>query len=148
MDECQQHKLTQHAPSRKMECDYLYGWIKKMVTCAKKYHQRSSWEHRKRRKIQATCLLFKLCKEGIFVEQLALLYSRSWHTRICKTFSPYTIKSPLANGSPLTILQVRQILDKFWWLGLHALLLLLVRQMETPVSLMKVAVHRRPPRLP
>ena len=27
--ECQQQKHTQHAPSTKMECDYLSGWIKK-----------------------------------------------------------------------------------------------------------------------
>ena len=29
MGECQQQKQTQHAPSMKMECDYLNGWIKK-----------------------------------------------------------------------------------------------------------------------
>ena len=29
MGECQQQKHTQHAPSTKMECDYLNGWIKK-----------------------------------------------------------------------------------------------------------------------
>ena len=29
MGECQQQKHTQHAPSTKMECDYLKGWIKK-----------------------------------------------------------------------------------------------------------------------
>ena len=27
--ECRQQKHTQHAPSRKTECDYLNGWIKK-----------------------------------------------------------------------------------------------------------------------
>ena len=27
--ECRQQKRTQHAPSMKMECDYLNGWIKK-----------------------------------------------------------------------------------------------------------------------
>ena len=27
--ECQQQKYTQHAPSMKMQCDSLYGWIKK-----------------------------------------------------------------------------------------------------------------------
>ena len=26
--ECRQQKHTQHAPSMKMECDYLNGWIK------------------------------------------------------------------------------------------------------------------------
>ena len=26
--ECRQQKHTQHAPSPKTECDYLYGWIK------------------------------------------------------------------------------------------------------------------------
>ena len=35
MGECQQRKHTQHAPFTKMECDYLYGWIKKTVTYAK-----------------------------------------------------------------------------------------------------------------
>ena len=29
MGECRQQKHTQHAPSTKMECDYLNGWIKK-----------------------------------------------------------------------------------------------------------------------
>ena len=29
------NKSTQHAPSTKMECDYLNGWIKKTVTYAK-----------------------------------------------------------------------------------------------------------------
>ena len=29
MGECWQQKHTQHAPSTKMECDYLNGWIKK-----------------------------------------------------------------------------------------------------------------------
>ena len=29
MGEYQQQKHTQHAPSMKTECDYLYGWIKK-----------------------------------------------------------------------------------------------------------------------
>ena len=29
MGECQQQKHTQHAPSTKTECNYLYGWIKK-----------------------------------------------------------------------------------------------------------------------
>ena len=28
MGECRQQKHTRHAPSKKMECDYLYGWIK------------------------------------------------------------------------------------------------------------------------
>ena len=28
-------KHTQHAPTTKTECDYLYGWIKNMVTYAK-----------------------------------------------------------------------------------------------------------------
>ena len=32
MGECWQQKHTQHAPSMKMECDYLNGWIKKPVT--------------------------------------------------------------------------------------------------------------------
>ena len=27
--ECRQQEHTQHAPSTKTECDYLYGWIKK-----------------------------------------------------------------------------------------------------------------------
>ena len=27
--QCWQQKHTQHVPSTKMECDYLYGWIKK-----------------------------------------------------------------------------------------------------------------------
>ena len=27
--ECPQQKHTKHALSTKMECDYLYGWIKK-----------------------------------------------------------------------------------------------------------------------
>ena len=40
MDECRQQKYTQHAPSMKMECDYLNGLIekkkkKKKVTYAK-----------------------------------------------------------------------------------------------------------------
>ena len=29
MGESRQQKHTQHAPSMKMECDYLTGWIKK-----------------------------------------------------------------------------------------------------------------------
>ena len=29
MGECRQQKHTQHSPSVKTECDYLYGWIKK-----------------------------------------------------------------------------------------------------------------------
>ena len=32
-------KHTQHAPSTKTECDYLNGWIKKMVTDAKISHK-------------------------------------------------------------------------------------------------------------
>ena len=35
MGECRKQKHTQHAPSTKTECDYLNGWIKKMVTYAK-----------------------------------------------------------------------------------------------------------------
>ena len=35
MGECQQQKHTQHEPSTKTECEYLYGWINKTVTCAK-----------------------------------------------------------------------------------------------------------------
>ena len=34
MGECQQYKHTQHAPSMKMECECLCGWIKKTVTYA------------------------------------------------------------------------------------------------------------------
>ena len=33
--EYQQQKHTQHAPSTKTECDYLYGLIKQLVTNAK-----------------------------------------------------------------------------------------------------------------
>ena len=29
LDGCRQQKHTQHVPSMKMECDYLYGWTKK-----------------------------------------------------------------------------------------------------------------------
>ena len=29
--ECLQQQHTQHAPSAKTECDYLYGWIKKKI---------------------------------------------------------------------------------------------------------------------
>ena len=35
MGECRQQKHTKHAPSTKMECDYLNGWIKKPVMYAK-----------------------------------------------------------------------------------------------------------------
>ena len=38
MGECQQEKHNQHAPSMKMECDYLNDWnkkIKRKVTYAK-----------------------------------------------------------------------------------------------------------------
>ena len=38
MGECQQQKHTQHASSMKTECDYLNGWIKKMVTYRQKSH--------------------------------------------------------------------------------------------------------------
>ena len=33
MDECQQQKHTQHAPTTKTECDYFNGWIKKCHIC-------------------------------------------------------------------------------------------------------------------
>ena len=32
MTECRQQKHTQHVPSTKTECDYLYGWIEKKKT--------------------------------------------------------------------------------------------------------------------
>ena len=35
MGECWQQKHTQHAPSTKTECDYLYGWIEKQSHYAK-----------------------------------------------------------------------------------------------------------------
>ena len=34
--ECQQQKHTQHVPSTKTVCDYLYGWIKKNGLIRKK----------------------------------------------------------------------------------------------------------------
>ena len=37
--ECRQQKHTQHAPSMKTECDYLYGWLKKW-SHMQKSHQR------------------------------------------------------------------------------------------------------------
>ena len=56
MGECRQQKRTQHAPSTKMECDYLNGWTKKTVTYAKispksGEPQRYSWgTHKKKKK--------------------------------------------------------------------------------------------------
>ena len=38
MGEHWQQKHTQHAPSTKMECDYLYGWIEKGSHMTK-FHQ-------------------------------------------------------------------------------------------------------------
>ena len=35
MGECWEQKYTQHVPSMMAECDNLYGWIKKKVTCTK-----------------------------------------------------------------------------------------------------------------
>ena len=54
MGECRQQKYTQHAPYTKTECDYLNGWIKKMVTYAKNLTQkvepqRYSWGTQKKK---------------------------------------------------------------------------------------------------
>ena len=51
--ERQQQKHIQHAPSMKMECGYLYGWIKKQRSYTQKIHQKwwseeICWEHRRR----------------------------------------------------------------------------------------------------
>ena len=47
MGECWQQKHTEHAPTTKMECDYLNGWIEKLVTCKNLTQngepQRQSW---------------------------------------------------------------------------------------------------------
>ena len=59
-------KHTQHAPSTKMECDYLNGWTKKQVTYAPKSGepQRYSWGmQKKKKKNQAGVLLLTWCLE-------------------------------------------------------------------------------------
>ena len=49
-----QQKHTQHAPSTKTECDYLYYWIEKRSPTQKSHRkwwtQRYSWERRRRRR--------------------------------------------------------------------------------------------------
>ena len=35
--EYQQQKHTQHAPSMKLECDYIFGWIKKWLRTQKSH---------------------------------------------------------------------------------------------------------------
>ena len=40
MGECQQQKHTQHVPSMKTECDYLYGWNKKRSHTQKSHAQK------------------------------------------------------------------------------------------------------------
>ena len=60
------NKNTQHAPSTKMKCDYLYGWIKKWSHTQKSYQngepQRSSWgTQKKKEKNYVQVLLTNLC---------------------------------------------------------------------------------------
>ena len=54
MGECWQHKHTQHTPSTKTECDYLYGWIKNGHICNNLSQNgetlRYSWEPKRRRR--------------------------------------------------------------------------------------------------
>ena len=44
MGECRQQKHIQHAPSKKVECDYLYGWIKKQSQMQKSHPKWSTPE--------------------------------------------------------------------------------------------------------
>ena len=39
MGECQQQKHIQNAPFMKMECNYLYGWIKKKIVFKQSHKQ-------------------------------------------------------------------------------------------------------------
>ena len=60
--ECRQQKHTHHAPSTKMECGYLNGWIKKVTyskISPKMLNPRDiAGEHRRRRFLIFSCLNF------------------------------------------------------------------------------------------